>query len=596
MGLNPSKSDDRKKLDDATTRSHKDLDFYRRLRIKYLKAYQPSAMQVAGCEDETIIPTLFQAVETDVYDLVAQNPRVTCETEFSHLKAFARRRGLMLNKRIAEIDFACTLRQVLYDAEFMLGIAEVHNAESYPLDFGDYGSFDPGVPSISHVPFDDYFYDTSVRRYQDRRFDGKFFRADYEALMNDPNIDKKVKAALPKALSAEITRGETSTRAGTEAQGEGATADLLTPAVDLKTVYLCHEKLVVTMVADRSDLPPLRVTPWKDDCGPFHVLQLGYMPDQVQGLSPASVIFVLHNLVNMVWKKRREQAASQKNVTGYQGASREDAQRLKDARNNEFIHLAHLDHLKMFSTMGPDPMVGQFGLEALSMLDRSANNLPARAGLGPSTDTVGQDQMILGSVSKMQAKKASSVLGYAAKLLHSLGKLLDDDSFYSRDLFYEMPNKALRLPYPWRPGEREGEPDQYTVRIEPYSLMYVNPSAKFQGLTDYLVNVRAVLSQIPNINVGEVDAMAAEYLDEPRLLNIVQPVASPMDPNQYAGDMGVYDIDNVPKAGKPNGEYTRTNKRAPGSDDYASKQLQAALVSGKPQQMSGSMQTGVKQL
>jgi hypothetical protein len=598
MGVNPSRADDRKKLDDATSRSYKDMDFARRMRIRYLKAYQPSELQVAGCDSEIIVPTLYQAVETDVFELAAQNPRVTVESEFDHLKAHARRRGLVINQRIKEIDFADKLRACLYDAEFMMGILEVHNGESYPLDFGDYGSYDPGVATITPLPFDDYFYDSSVRRYCDRRFEGKYFRADYEALMNDPNIEKKAKDALgnSKVLTAEVNRSDASARAGVDAQGEGATADLLTPAVELKTVYLCHEKLVVTMVAEKPDLPPIRVTPWKFRTGPFQVLQLGFMPDQVMGICPASVGYVLHNLVNLVWKKRREQAASQKNVTGYQGASVADAQNLKDARNNEFIKLAHLDKIKMFSTMGPDAALGQYGLEALSMLDRSFNNLPARAGLGPSTDTVGQDQMILGAVTAMQAKKSNNVLAFVAKVVGLLGELLDEDKFYERDLFYEAPQKSMRLPYPWRPGKRPGQPDQFLERVEPYSMMYVNPSAKFKGVTDYLVNIRAILSQTPGVNLGEVDAMAAEYLDEPRLLSLVEPISSAMDPNNYANDMGVLDVKGIPKPGKPNGEYTRRNERAPGSDDYASKQLQAALVSGKPQQMNGSLPTGVKQL
>lgn len=595
MALNPHVLEDRQKIDDATARSHKDLEFYRKKRIEFMEAYLPTELQPSvplNGEGDTVIPTMFQAIETDVYDLVAQNPRVTCETDFAYRKEFARRRGLLVNKRIAEIDFAEVLRAALYDAEFMLGILEVHNGESYPLDFGEYGSYDPGLPCIGHVPFDDYFYDTSVRRYCDRRFEGKFFRADHAALQKDPNISADVKRELTKVFTAEVTR-EDSTRAGRAAQFEGATADLLEPGVDLKTVYLCHEKLVVTLVVDKPDLPPLRVTKWKQPHGPFHVLQLGYAPDQVIGVSPASVILMLHNLVNSIWRKRREQAAQQKNVTAYQGAGKDDAQRLKDARNGEFIHAAHLDKLKMFSTMGPDPQVGQFGMEAQAMLNNAAGNLAMRMGTAGTTDTVGQDQMLLGAVSRMQAKKADSVLGFTANVLDALARLLDDDGFYSRDLYQEMPRKSMRVNYPWRPGEERGQPDQYTVRIVPYSMSYINPSAKFNAMTAYLQNTLAPMLPFGQVlDLGALNEMAAEYLDEPRLRDIFKGGGqTPLDPNNFGADMGVYDMD-IPKPGKPNGNYTRRNVRAPGSDNYADKQLQAAMLGQKPQMM-GSLPTGI---
>lgn len=596
MGLDPKSAEDRAKIDTATTRAHKDNEFNRRKRADFINAFVPQDLNREYAAAETIVPLMYQAIETEVSELVAQNPRVTSETEFNELKSFARRRGLMLNKRIEEIEYACTLRDTVYDAEFLYGVQEVHNGESYPLDFGEYGSFDPGLPTVAHVPFDDHFYDTSARRECDMRFEGKYFRADLESLLEDPNITDEVKKALPKEFTAETNR-DGATRTGVQAQGEGRTADLLSPGVDLKTIYLCKERLVVTMVVDRPDLPCIRVVKWKDPSGPYHKLRLGKIPDQISGLSPAAVLYVLHNLTNDIWRKNREQSATQRNVTGYTGAAEGDAQRLKDSRNNQFIKLTHLDGVKMFSTMGPDQSIGQFGMSAVNQFDRAASNLPARAGLGPSTDTVGQDQMILGAATALQGRKIELVMEYVQKVFSSLANLLDADAFYDRELFYETPNKTMRIPYHWKPGQREGSPDQYTVQIVPYSTMYVNPSAKFQGVTNYLQ--QTLLPALPfaqMLDLGELNEMAAEYLGEPRLRDIFKGVAMPpSDPNNFAGEMGVTGMADAPKAGKPNGEYTRRNVRAPGSDGYADKQVQAAMLGGKPQ-MNGAMQSGVKQL
>jgi hypothetical protein len=581
--LNFKVAEDRKKLHDSITQDYQDLEFYRDKRQKFIKATIPHHYNREGDSDETIIPTMYEMVETDVNTAVMNNPRVTVETEFRTLKSFARRFGLTLNKRLAEIRFSDTFRKILLDAEFMMGVAEIHNGEPFPLDFGDYGTANPGLPTICYVPFDDFFYDMKASCLSECRYMGKFFKADLEMLKRDANFDRDTLESLPVLTTAEATR-DGSALTKTISSGASATGELLTPQIELMTVWCPLDgRKLVTMIKDRPEIPPIREQKWDGvDQGPYRILGLGDVPNQIMPLSPASVVEVLHRLVNSIWRKLKEQAMQQKNVTAYAGAAREDAERLRDAKNGSLIHVSHLELLKMFSTMGPDQGINQLGQAALMQFDRGANNLPLRAGLAAATDTVGQDQMLYGASSQLDAKKQNRTVSFAADCIRDLGFLLWQDKFYERQNFHEQ--GTIQLDYAWSPTNREGNFDQFTLRVEPYSMMYVNPSTKFRSITDYLLMRMQLMQAGDAYALAELDALAAEYLDFPRLLDIcVNNTPSQMDPNNFQADM-------LPDTGKPNGQYTRRNVASAGSSQYQANQLQGAMLKASNQQPTGVTQ------
>jgi hypothetical protein len=564
---------DRKLLMDNITADYQSLEHYRKLRNELVKAYVPKEYNREGDTEDTIVPTLYQLVETDVNTAVMQNPRVTVETDLTLLKPAARAEGLAINRRLTEIDFARTFREVVIDDEFMMGIAEVSNGEPHVLNFGEGGRYNVGKPTVKRIPFDDFVYDQTAKRWSEIRYCAAFFQADLELLKRQKQIDWD---SVETLQTGQITRDG---MALTESisKGEGATRELLSKRVECVKAWLPQDGgKVVTMVKGRPDLAPLKVQKWTGHyCGPFIIGQ-GSVPDQIMPLSPALVVLRIHRLINRLWCKSEEQAAQQRNVTAFQGGAQDDARRLMDSVNGSVIHVSMLDKIKMFSTMGPDQVIRQMAMEAQGLFDRSANNLPLRAGLAPSADTVGQEQMLFGASSQLDAKKNNRIVGLAAKIIIALRSLMRRNKFYTPTNHYQQGPLTVAYPY----EDREGKEEDFRPEIEPYSMMYQNPSAKFQALMNYLQQRMMLMQAGPDaFNLGEVDEIAAEYLGLPRLRDICG-VGSQLAPDNFPSE-------GMPKPGKPNGNYRRTG----GGEAYADKMLQASMMSGKTQ--GNTLPTGI---
>jgi hypothetical protein len=581
MAFNVKNEMDRARLYDCVKTSYDNRDFYRKKRKTYIAQFTGHhyTRETAKADEQTIVPTMYEMVETFVQKLVANNPRITSETEITWLKSFARRFGLAVNKRLAQIKFECSLQDTVLDACFGMGWMKIHNGESYPLDYGgDYGVINPGLPTACNTSDDDVFWDSTAARYGECRFVGDFYRVSLDALQDDNEIPLKVKQRLMPMYNNEAERdGQKLSRS--MSQGNGATAEFLTPMVELMDVFLCHERRVVTLVKDQPSMPPLRVAKWTGcEQGPYRYLSLTKVPGQIQALAPAMVLTSLHRIVNMCWLKNADQADRQKTVYGYPPSGVKDAERHKQAVDGEYIQMQNVDNVKIFSNGGPDGQTGAFAISALHAFKEGAGNLDTMAGLGPQADTYGQEKLLYGAASQREAKMLQQVLGFTADVVRDLGFLMFQDEFLEMDNYHEGPNKKLRVPYPWQPGLREGSFDQYTLRVEPYSMMYVNPSQKFQGICDYLVNIRAVLMQFGDaIAIEEVDEMAAEYLDAPRLREICRSRGS-LDPNNFPGTL----MGDGPKAGKPNGQYTRRSVSSPGAPQAQDKMVQAAMLGNAP--------------
>jgi hypothetical protein len=592
MGLNPLKQKTRQLLAEARERSYQDLAHYREKRQKFIAQF--AGHHYSGerrGEEDTLVPSMYQLVETYVQTLVANNPRYLAETEFTTLKSFARRFALNLNSRVAKINLKTTLQKIVLDACFMMGIGMVHNSESTPLDFGEYGVVDPGAPGVSHIPFDDFFYDTTAKSLEECAFIGHYYTISWDTIDADPNISRKVKDRVQKVFENEPTRdGQSLTR--TMSQGTGSTAELLVPKVEVANHYLPRERVVVTLFKNGDDMPPLRIHEWGGESCPYRLLTLADVPDNIMGLPPSMIIEPLHTLLNNIWGKLKNQANRQKTTVGYIGGAEQDAMRQKDAVDGEYIKMVNPNGVKVFEHSGPNQNLAAFGISVQQQTSRAGGNLDVMAGLAQQADTATQEGYLYGAVSKKESKMIERVLDFTSNIGRDLGFLMWNNQFLEQDAFHTAPNGTLKVAYPWRPWHREGNYDQYVLRVIPHSMRSIAPDQRYQRIMNHLAQlapyVPLMQQQGQTINLGELNEMASEYLDEPWLRNIIQAAQpSPSDPNNFAGEVLK---GGAPKAGKPNGQYTRINKRAPGSDEYADKMVQAAMLGQKP---GGQQQAGI---
>lgn len=575
MPIDPDRTDDRKRLHEAIDRSWKDWEHFRKKGKEYIS--QMTGDEYNEKNPKVIIPKQYEQANTLVNKFAAKNPQVTVQTQFQLHKPFARNGELAINRRLKEICYEETLRKTVLDAIFLFGVQQVHMGEPYPLDFGDGYTVDPGRPTIMHVPREDFFADTTASCPGECQFVGKYHRCERSDLKADPNISKEAKNLIEAKWANQKDRNnEELSKAQT--QGEGAGADRLTQYVELITVYLVRERLVVLLAKDYPELEPLRVTKWRGSpSGPFRMLRFMLVPDQLLPMSPAMTIAVLHKIINECAIKGWDQADRQKTNYLFNRAGAADADAHRKAPDGEYIATQDPENIKVVSNGGPDQAVQAFAQGMMLELNKAAGNLDAMAGLAPAADTLGQEQLLYGKASEREANLMQTVHTFMAEVMSDLFKLMFVDEFYEADNYYEQ--GPLSVSYAWRGGERQGAIDQYSVEVEPYSTVFVTPSQKFQSCTQFFAQVIAPLIplQQAGVNVQAILEQAAKVNNAPYMKDWLQTAEPSMDDaNQYPEQ----------SLGGPNGQYTRRNIPSSSSADNQQRQLQQSMIKSAGQQAS----------
>jgi hypothetical protein len=182
--------------------------------------------------------------------------------------------------------------------------------------------------------------------------------------------------------------------------------------------------------------------------------------------------------------------------------------------------------------------------------------------------------MLMGQVSVMEAQRQQIVYDFAADCLQDIAYLHWHDQFTEQQNTYKI--GPLSIPMGWTPGDRQGNLDAYTMRIEPYSMQYQSPASKIANLDRVMNTYVAPLLPLILQGGGTIDTQLifdklAEAFDQPWLRDIVkygQPGLH--DPNQF-----LQDIMKPGGGNKPNGNYTRRSVSQPGGQ--GNQQMQAML-------------------
>jgi len=190
----------------------------------------------------------------------------------------------------------------------------------------------------------------------------------------------------------------------------------------------------------------------------------------------------LHDLFNQVFGKLIHQAQSMKTVPWYEQNSAQDMDRLRMAGDwTEAIKVTNREGLGSFKWGEVDGNLMGFGVQDLNLFDRQAGNLQAAAGLGPQSGTVGQDEIILGQVSKKLGKYAERVVDFCQREGEQLLKLIWEDEVNEIPGEYNISGVGS-IPYSWSADHKAGELSAFQVEIDPYALAYESPATKLAKL------------------------------------------------------------------------------------------------------------------
>lgn len=544
--MNFSKERDRNRLSKALSFSWRQLRPFRRLTTKLTEEY--SGPGYGGNQRrksfETLLNLSNQTVDAYTMALVANRPRILVTTPHEKLQWFGKQYQLAINKLIEEIHLEETLRQAVLDAFFCIGIVKVHMADSGQVELEEGIWMDPGTPFASNVSIDNWCHDTQATEWHKVKFAADSYRLPLSDVQDSDIFDRSVAKDLTPTSKHLYEDGDE--RLESISKGEETDIGELEPMVDLMDVWIPRERRIYTFAMDRANpfdikSAPLADMEWDgDESGPYELLAFNDVPQNIMPTPPASHLTELSRLINNLARKQGRRARAAKRVHLYNDANAGDAANIQRANDDEFIRSNDPDAINTVTVGGVDPSTQQYMLQTLQLYDRMAGNLTAMLGLGAQADTVGQEQLIHGAVSKKEAQMQYRTVDFASKVIRKLGRLLWDDVAKVIPGTIEIPGSGgINLDATWKPGEREGDYKDFQLDVDVHSMPYRSPAVRLQALNQMMTQVYAPLAQLltqqgGQINLQKMTDIYAELMNEPRLREIVEFGA----PLPSAGDEG----------------------------------------------------------
>jgi len=601
------KSGNRNSLWTAMKASHLALKPFRDNRRKAIENYVGSEWgDVTEERRQVLVNILALTARTYMMSLAANRPNVMVTANDLQLKPFARKFQVGVNNMLEEMKFERTMRQIVLDAFFSIGLAKVYRAESKPVeipnpqmpmepgpyateqDWADYRQIqqlmssttwvDPGKPFVERISLDDYIYDTQARSFERARFHAHEYRVPLSAVKKDSRFNKKIVKKLSSGSKWNGLSFGTHEEQVKDLIGDNhMDHDEVEPMVTLIDLYLPMEQKWAVLAADDS-LAPLFVDDWDGpENGPFHHLRFDEVPDNAMPLAPAQNLRLLHQLINSLMRKQARQANRQKDITTYQGDDK-DARQVQRANDGDTVRVNNPDSINVLKYGGVDQMNLAFYQVVDGIYNRMAGNLDAMAGLGPQSKTATQDQMINDAVSESEARMQYAVVEFVAGVSSDIGQMMWGDEVLQVSGTYKDPGLMFPVNANWTPEMREGDFLQYKFDVEPYSMAYKSPTQRL-GQIGQAIQMLAPAIQTGSVmlNGAALADTAAELLNEPRIREIIQ-TAPPPDPMMQQGQGGGGGVDSGPR------KYIRENVSTQGTPDSQRVQLAQQFASGASQQ------------
>lgn len=488
---------------------------------------------VGRARQGTVINLILQMTETIMLALAANRPRFLCTARVKGRGAFAKHQQVAINNLTLEIHLDKTLQACALDGIFGLAVAKVFLADAPVVEIENDVWMDPGSPFAARISPDDFVYDTSAEDFRKARFAADRYRIPFDDIRDvngrflwTPEHEEVIRPTSRRNLSntEELARDI----------GKGTKVDPgeFEPMIDVVDVFLPRDNLVCTWACEGDmrliDTDPLAFYEWDGvEDGPYHVLNLGPVPDQVQPSPPAQNLKFLNDLANSMYRHLNRQAKSQKTINIVEDGSGEDAIKLQKASDQDYVGIHNKDGIGLYRTGGVDQQTWQFANGVIDLADRMGGNISAKMGLGPQSETASQDRMIMGQVSRHEAFLQERMVDFTAGIGRHLSYLLFTDPVK------EMPGKlrveGTNYEYTsnWTPDYREGDWNDYDIALEPFSMAYKSPTDRANMLTEFVAGIMPLMPALEQqgwqFDVTKYLEQQAELRDMPRLLEIFKP-------------------------------------------------------------------------
>jgi len=349
--------------------------------------------------------------------------------------------------------------------------------------------------------------------------------------MDEPGYSKKAKDKLKPTTRSH--HDQTGSARDIASDWGSAEDNDLKDMVWLMDVWIAENNSIVTMACDQPDIEPLIEREWiGSQAGPYKFLSLGDTPDNVIPTSPAINLKGMHDLQNRLHRRMEDDSDAHRVVNVYPPSMVDDANRLRTAERNSWQRGASPEQIKQFEMGGVDQRDMALATFLQGEYDRFAGNLQAMGGLGAQAATVGQEELIHGSLSKNVADMRMAVVNFAADCILDLGRLMWEDQTLELRTSMPVGNSGIQVRSDWEPEYRQGQFDDYEFKVEPYSMVFKTPQ---QHLQEYFQVLREIAPLWPmfqssgaTLNVQVLVKEMARLMNKPEIEQLIT-FATPAD-------------------------------------------------------------------
>lgn len=536
MNLNPRKAQHIKRLAHAVEASRRVLRPHRDKRMEFLREFVGMHYGDKGTSDRVPVNYLQMATSLYVRAMAARTPSVLVTTPHLTLEPTARNLQLITQRAIEQMKLEHTIEDMVTEALFGMGIVKVgltRSPGSPPVDVG--------APYAAPVDFSDWVHDTTAKYEHQVLFEGDRYQLDKADLYEDEAIiDPDVVRGLPTLDRTSVDdAGEE--RTTTLSRGTLVNSDEgLEDKVELWDLWLPRDNLIVTVELQSGTV--LKIVENDNlDQGPYHKLGFHRVPGNIMPLPPVALLYDLHILANKLFTKSMRQATMFKRVVVAPTDAIKDGELFRQSQDGEYIATATPDrvHEKVFH--GADPGQMAMYMEARNEANRFGGNLDALGGMGPSAETLGQDQMITGTATERLAAMSEKAGKTVTGVVRHIAWMLYTDPVTTYRIPKRIPGTDIQIATALTPEQRSGDFLNFNFDIEAFSGQPKGPAQQLQALRILLnefIGPMAPMIQAQGgaFNVQEAITQAAQLLRYDRYDRLVEFPGSPMPAGPDATD------------------------------------------------------------
>lgn len=486
------------KLTTSIDWSERALDKPRKERIVSIKQFVGSHFADGGSEKNVPVNFLKLAVDIYVRQLAARAPRVLINTKYPDLKPTAANLQLAINQIPEEIDLTLTLRRLVTEALFSIGVVKCGLHTVTEVLGEEYGR-----PFVDVVTLDDFVCDMSAKRLDLMQFYGNSYWVPYERFMDSNYVKKKDREFL-SADDYSLTNEQGQERADGITIDEEATE--YQKRIHLRDIWLPQENVMLTYAVTSKRL--LSDQDWTGpERGPYEILGFTEVPSALLPLSPVSVWRDLHELANALFRKLARQADSQKTVLGFGNTDEEDISNFKKASDGDGIGYKGAKP-EVLTAGGVHSPTLAFYLQVRDLYSYFSGNLDTLGGLSAQTDTVGQERLLNEASGAQMADMSSQTVKTVRNIFKSLAWYEWHDPVGTRVLEKKIPGTEISISVQWNSEAKQGGWELYDLDLDVFSMQDDSPSAKLRKLRDIMNEI--ILPAVPYSNLagGPIDMEA----------------------------------------------------------------------------------------